>query len=164
VLKRYKLKRKSLDNIKCLFSIRNEHSFSSSGLQKCGRKERQGRSIMHPLCVIKALLIQATVNTTIRTFIICAHPQISRGRSNQGEWGGRGMWHAWERKEKCTWFWWESPKERENSRKPRRRWEDGIIMALRMAGEWIQVALDWWALVNTVMNLRALAPQDSAAY
>jgi hypothetical protein len=23
------------------------------------------------------------------------------------------MWHAWERREKCTRFWWESPKERE---------------------------------------------------
>jgi hypothetical protein len=23
------------------------------------------------------------------------------------------MWHAWERREKCTGFWWESPKERD---------------------------------------------------
>jgi hypothetical protein len=27
------------------------------------------------------------------------------------------MWHAWERREKCTRFWWESPKERDH-------WED----------------------------------------
>jgi hypothetical protein len=24
------------------------------------------------------------------------------------------MWHAWERTEKCTKFWWESPKERDH--------------------------------------------------
>jgi hypothetical protein len=46
------------------------------------------------------------------SFVICTHPQIPLGRSSQGEWGGQGMWHAWERREKCTRFWWESPKER----------------------------------------------------
>jgi hypothetical protein len=25
---------------------------------------------------------------------------------------GRGMWHAWERGETCTGYWWESPRER----------------------------------------------------
>jgi hypothetical protein len=46
-----------------------------------------------------------------------------------------------------------------------RRWEDGIGMDLREIGwgsvEWIQLARDrdWWqAIVNTVMNLRVLAP------
>jgi hypothetical protein len=24
------------------------------------------------------------------------------------------MWHAWERRENCTRFWWESPKERDH--------------------------------------------------
>jgi hypothetical protein len=48
---------------------------------------------------------------TVRNFVICTHPQISLGKSSQGEWGGRGMWHALERTEKCTTFWSESPKE-----------------------------------------------------
>jgi hypothetical protein len=25
------------------------------------------------------------------------------------------MWNAWKRREKCTRFWWESPKERDHS-------------------------------------------------
>jgi hypothetical protein len=45
--------------------------------------------------------------------------------------------------------------------RPRRRWEDNIKMDLREIGrggiDWIDLAQDrdlWWALVNTVMNLR----------
>jgi hypothetical protein len=48
--------------------------------------------------------------------------------------------------------------------RPRRKWEDEIRMDLREIGwggvDWIQLAQDrdrWWALVNTVMNLRVLA-------
>jgi hypothetical protein len=56
------------------------------------------------------------------------------------------MWHAWERREKCTTFWWESPKERDRSIKTRRRWEDGIKMDLRetcLCGvDWIRLAQD----------------------
>jgi hypothetical protein len=37
------------------------------------------------------------------------------GRSSQDEWGGQDMWHAWEGREKCTRFWWESPKETDHS-------------------------------------------------
>jgi hypothetical protein len=41
------------------------------------------------------------------------------------------MWYAWERREKCTGFWWECPKERDH-------WEDqgigGIRMDLRETG------------------------------
>jgi hypothetical protein len=51
--------------------------------------------------------------------------------------------------------------------RPRRRWEDGIRMDLRDTGwgsvDWIQLAQDrdrWWALVNTVMNLRVLSPRS----
>jgi hypothetical protein len=45
--------------------------------------------------------------------------------------------------------------------RPRRRWEDNIKMDHKEIGfgdvDWIQWAQDrdkWWALVNTVMNLR----------
>jgi hypothetical protein len=48
--------------------------------------------------------------------------------------------------------------------RPRRGWEAGIRMDLREIGwgsvDWIQLAQDrdrWWALVNTVINLRVLA-------
>jgi hypothetical protein len=50
---------------------------------------------------------------------------------------------------------------------PRRRWNDGIRMDFREIGwrsvDWIQLARDrdrWQALVNTVMNLRILAPRS----
>jgi len=46
----------------------------------------------------------------MRSFIICTHPQVSLGRSSKGERGG-----PWERREMCTRFWWESPKERDHS-------------------------------------------------
>jgi hypothetical protein len=55
--------------------------------------------------------------------------------------------------------------------KPRRRWEDGIRMDLRETAwdsvEWIQLAQDrdrWRALVNTVMNLRVLAPRPCSSF
>jgi len=73
------------------------------------------------------------------------------------------MWHAWERREKCTRFWWESPKERDHL-------EDqgvGIRMDLREIGlggvDWIRLAQDrdrWRAVVSAVMNLRVLAPRS----
>jgi hypothetical protein len=51
--------------------------------------------------------------------------------------------------------------------RPRRGWEYRIRMNLTETGwgsvEWIQFAQDsdqWWALVNTVMNIRVLAPQN----
>jgi hypothetical protein len=51
------------------------------------------------------------------------------GGSNQRELGGRGKWHAWDRREKCTRFWWERPWERDNSED---RGVDG-----RLGSEWI---------------------------
>jgi hypothetical protein len=51
--------------------------------------------------------------------------------------------------------------------RPRRKWEDGNRMHLRETGwgsvEWIQLAHHrvWYrALVNTVMNLRVMAPRS----
>jgi hypothetical protein len=51
--------------------------------------------------------------------------------------------------------------------RPRRRWEDGIKTNLREIGwgsvEWIHLAQDrdhWLAVVNSVMNLRVLAPRS----
>jgi hypothetical protein len=39
------------------------------------------------------------------------------------------MWHAWERREKCARFWWESPKERDHLE------VNGVVG--RMGSEWI---------------------------
>jgi hypothetical protein len=55
---------------------------------------------------------------------------------------------------------WRPKGERELGR-PRHRWEDNIKMDLKKLGidgaKWVQLAQDrvqWWAFVNTVMNLR----------
>jgi hypothetical protein len=52
------------------------------------------------------------------------------------------------------------PESRRPLGRPRRRWEDNIKMDLRKTGiigaNWIQLAQDrvqWWACVNTVMNI-----------
>jgi hypothetical protein len=98
---------------------------------------------------------------------ICTPPQTLLARSNQGECGGRDMWHAWERRGMCTRSWWKAIR-RETTCKTRRRWGDGIRMDLRETGsrsvDWIRLPQnrDWWrAVVNTVMNLRVLAPRSS---
>jgi hypothetical protein len=69
------------------------------------------------------------------------------------------MWHAWERREKCIGFWWETQKDRDHLEY---RGVDGMMGSgndLRMIGlgsvEWIQLAQfkgRWRALVNTVMS------------
>jgi hypothetical protein len=51
------------------------------------------------------------------------------------------MWHAWERREKCTRFWWESPKERDHLEDKGVGGEDGIRMELAGWGVWI--GFDW---------------------
>jgi hypothetical protein len=75
------------------------------------------------------------------------------------------MWHAWERREKCTRFWWENPKETDHL-EDRCGW-DGKKMDPRETDwegvEWIHLAQDWdwWqAVVNTMMNLQVLAPRN----
>jgi hypothetical protein len=45
------------------------------------------------------------------------------------------MWHAWERREKCTRVWWESPKEIDH-------WEDQDVGG-KMGSEWILGRLAW---------------------
>jgi hypothetical protein len=45
------------------------------------------------------------------------------------------MWHAWERRGKCTRFWWESPKERDQL-------EDQGVGG-KMGSEWVLGRLAW---------------------
>jgi hypothetical protein len=45
------------------------------------------------------------------------------------------MWHAWERREKCRRFWWESPRERDHL-------EDQGVGG-KMGSEWILWRLAW---------------------
>jgi hypothetical protein len=45
------------------------------------------------------------------------------------------MWHTWQRRENCTRFLWESPKERDHSG------DQGV--GGRMISEWIFWRLDW---------------------
>jgi hypothetical protein len=78
---------------------------------------------------------------------------------------GGTWWHAWERNVYKVFM--GKPEGKRPLGRPRRRWEDGIRMDLREirwgSVEWIQLAQDrdWWrALVNTVMNLRVLAPRS----
>jgi hypothetical protein len=97
-------------------------------------------------------------------------PNIIRQiKSRKMRWAA--VWHTWEGREKCTGFWWESPKEVPFGR-PRRRWEDGIKTDREEIGwgvgggggvEWIHLAQDrdrWRAVVNTVIDLRVVAPRS----
>jgi hypothetical protein len=59
------------------------------------------------------------------------------------------------------------PERKRPLERPRPRWENGIKMNLRKAGWWgmeyIPLSQDrdrWRAVVNTVMNLRVLAPRS----
>jgi alpha-glucosidase (family GH31 glycosyl hydrolase) len=53
------------------------------------------------------------------------------------------MWHAWDRREKCTRFWWESQKEKDHLKD---QGVDGIRMDLKEIGlggvDWIRLAQD----------------------
>jgi hypothetical protein len=74
------------------------------------------------------------------------------------------MWHIWERREKCTRFWRESPKERDHLE------DEGV--SGKMGSEWILGKLAWGGggldstgsghgpVVSVVMNLRVLAPRS----
>jgi len=41
------------------------------------------------------------------------------------------MWHAWERGEVDTGFWWGKPEGKGSLGKPRRRWDDNIKLDLQ---------------------------------
>jgi hypothetical protein len=77
---------------------------------------------------------------------------------------GGDIWHAWERREKCTGFGWESAKEKvhlEDKVIDGRMGSKGILGRLVVGVDWIPLAQDrdrWRAVVNAVMNLRFLAP------
>jgi hypothetical protein len=100
-----------------------------------------------------------------KNFIICTHPQILLGRSNQGKLGGQGIWHAWERGENCTSFWWEIPKEGDHTEDQGVDGRVGIRKDLREIEwggvDWIRLAQDRdrRAVMSAVMNLRVLAPR-----
>jgi hypothetical protein len=59
------------------------------------------------------------------------------------------------------------PEGRKPTGRPRRRWEDGVIVDLKEIGlggvDWIRLAQDrerWRAVVSAVMNLCVLAPRS----
>jgi hypothetical protein len=69
------------------------------------------------------------------------------------------MWHAWGRGVYRVVV--GRPEGKRPLEKPRCRWEDNVKLDLREIGidgaNWIRLAQDsvqWWASVNTVMNLR----------
>jgi hypothetical protein len=73
------------------------------------------------------------------------------------------MWHAWESKVYRVLM--GKPEGKRPLGRPRRRYEDVILLLGRLAGgvEWIkldQIRDRRRALVNTVMNLRVLAPRS----
>jgi hypothetical protein len=63
------------------------------------------------------------------------------------------MWHAWERREKCTKFWWESSKEKDHL-------EDQGVGG-KMGSEWIFGRLAWgvwigfdWLRTDSTVRMR----------
>jgi hypothetical protein len=77
------------------------------------------------------------------------------------------MWHAWEMREKCTRFWWESLKDRDHSEDQGvdgRMGSEWILGGLAGGGlDWIRLAQDrdrWRAVVSAVMNHRVLSPRS----
>jgi hypothetical protein len=53
------------------------------------------------------------------------------------------MWHAWERREKCTKFWWESLKEREHSEDQGVDGRTGSELILGRLDEGVWSGLSW---------------------
>jgi hypothetical protein len=84
----------------------------------------------------------------VGSFIICTDHQILLGRSNQGERAGRGMWHAWERGQTCTGFWWESPKEKDHLE------DEGVDG--KMGSKWTLGGVEWIHLAQDGDRWRAV--------
>ena len=102
-------------------------------------------------------------NYIMRSLLICTPNQILFGWSNREEWDGRGTQHVWVRAEVYTGFWWGYLRERRHLEDPGVDGRIKIKMDLQEVGRagmnWIHLAPDrdrWRALVNAVMNLRAL--------
>jgi hypothetical protein len=99
-----------------------------------------------------------SIAISMRSIIICTHPQITLGKSSQGAWAGQGTWHAWESREKCTRFRWERPKERDHSEDQGvdgRMGSKWILRKLSGGVDWISLVQDrdWWrAVVSALMN------------
>jgi hypothetical protein len=79
------------------------------------------------------------------------------------------MWHAWERREKRTRFWWESRKTRDHSENrdvDEKMGLEWISREIVWVGdvEFIQLAAQdrgrWRAVMNTVMNRGVMAPRS----
>jgi alpha-glucosidase (family GH31 glycosyl hydrolase) len=50
------------------------------------------------------------------------------------------VWHAWERGETCTGFWWKSPKEKDHLKD---QGVDGIKMDLKEIDWWVWSGFTW---------------------
>jgi hypothetical protein len=91
---------------------------------------------------------------------------IRQVKSRRMRWAGHVA--VWERREKCTRFLWESPKERDHSEDQGvsgRMGSEWILGRLTWGGgvDWIRLSQDrdrWRAVASAVMNLRVLAPRS----
>ena len=57
-------------------------------------------------------------NFRMRNFMICTNHLMVIGSLNKGEWGARGMWHTWGRREMRREFRWGNLKERDHFEDP----------------------------------------------
>jgi hypothetical protein len=48
--------------------------------------------------------LMSVTRLNIRNLIYLLYTDTLLGRSSQGEWGGRGLWHAWEVRESVQGF------------------------------------------------------------
>jgi len=91
--------------------------------------------------------------------MVCTPHRILFGSSNQDEWEGRDMWHAWGTGKVYAGFWWGIPRERDHLEDVDAvgriilRW---IFRKWDGDKDWIDLAQDrdrWLAPVIAVMNL-----------